>query len=163
MTHVWSIICNIFTYVLTHFPDGSDGKEPDCNETDPGSIPWIDRRREWQPTPVFLPGEFYGQRRLPGYSLWGCKESDTAERLTHHNENIDPQNDYYNKEYEYIYYPHFSYAPLNPSLSLLPSTSPLPQTQANCTVTTGYFAFSRILNKWNHTVCFFFLFFFFFA
>ena len=24
-------------------------------------IPW---RREWQPTPVFLPGEFHGQRRL---------------------------------------------------------------------------------------------------
>ena len=42
-------------------------------------IPW---RREWQPTPVFLPGEFHGQRSLGGYSLWGCKESDMAERLT---------------------------------------------------------------------------------
>ena len=40
-------------------------------------------RREWQPTPVFLPGEFHGQRSLAGYSPWGCKESDTAERLTH--------------------------------------------------------------------------------
>ena len=29
-----------------------------------GKIPW---RREWQPTPVFLPGEFYGQRSLVGY------------------------------------------------------------------------------------------------
>ena len=29
-------------------------------------IPW---RRTWQPTPVFLPGEFHGQRRLVGYSL----------------------------------------------------------------------------------------------
>ena len=67
-------------------------------------MPW---RRKWQPTPIFLPGEFYGQRRLAGYSPWGCKESDTAERLTHHNKNIDPQNDYYNKEYEYTYYPHF--------------------------------------------------------
>ena len=27
-------------------------------------------RREWQPTPVFLPGESHGQRSLAGYSLW---------------------------------------------------------------------------------------------
>ena len=33
----------------------------------------------WQPTPVFLPGEFHGQRSLVGYSPWGHKESDTAE------------------------------------------------------------------------------------
>ena len=25
-------------------------------------------RRKWQPTPVFLPGEFHGQRSLVGYS-----------------------------------------------------------------------------------------------
>ena len=35
-------------------------------------IPW---RREWQPTPVFLPGELHGQRSLVGYISWGCKES----------------------------------------------------------------------------------------
>ena len=40
-------------------------------------------RREWQPTPVFLPGELHGQRRLVGYSPWGCKESDMTKRLTH--------------------------------------------------------------------------------
>ena len=28
------------------------------------------------PTPVFLLGEFHGQRRLAGYSPWGRKESD---------------------------------------------------------------------------------------
>ena len=39
-------------------------------------------RREWQPTPVFLPGEFHGQRSLVGYSPWGCKELDTTEPLT---------------------------------------------------------------------------------
>ena len=38
-------------------------------------IPW---RREWQPTPIFLPGEFHGQRSLAGYSPWGYKESDTT-------------------------------------------------------------------------------------
>ena len=30
-----------------------------------------------QPTPVFLPGKFHGQRRLAGCSPWGRKESDT--------------------------------------------------------------------------------------
>ena len=43
-------------------------------------IPW---RREWLPTPVFLPGEFHGQRSLAGYTPWGLKELDTAEGLTH--------------------------------------------------------------------------------
>ena len=42
-------------------------------------------RREWQPTPVLLPGESHGQRRLAGYSPWGLKESDTTEQLTHYN------------------------------------------------------------------------------
>ena len=36
--------------------------------------PW---RRKWQPTPVFLPGKFHGQRSLAGYNWWGCK-SDTT-------------------------------------------------------------------------------------
>ena len=34
-------------------------------------IPW---RREWLPTPIFLPGEFQGQRSLAVYSPWGHKE-----------------------------------------------------------------------------------------
>ena len=29
--------------------------------------------------PVFMPGEFHGQRSLAGYSPWGCKELDTTE------------------------------------------------------------------------------------
>ena len=39
------------------------------------------RRRQWQPTPVLLPGKSYGRRSLIGCSPWGCKESDTTERL----------------------------------------------------------------------------------
>ena len=39
-------------------------------------IPW---RREWQPTPVFLRGEFHGQRSLIGYSPWDHKALDTTE------------------------------------------------------------------------------------
>ena len=31
------------------------------------------------PTPVFLPGEFYGQRSMVGYSPWGHRESDMTE------------------------------------------------------------------------------------
>ena len=33
-------------------------------------------------TPVFLPGESHGQRRLADYSPWRCKESDMIEWLT---------------------------------------------------------------------------------
>ena len=44
-----------------------------------GKIPW---RRNWQPTPVFLPGEFHRQRSLAGYSSWGGKELDTTNQLT---------------------------------------------------------------------------------
>ena len=43
-------------------------------------IPW---RRTWQPTPLFLPGEFHGQRSLVGYSPWHRKESDTTEKTWH--------------------------------------------------------------------------------
>ena len=42
----------------------------------------IPRRREWQPTLVFLPGKSHGQRSLAGYSPWGREETDTTERLT---------------------------------------------------------------------------------
>ena len=30
------------------------------------------RRRQWQPTPVLLPGKSHGRRSLVGYSPWGC-------------------------------------------------------------------------------------------
>ena len=34
------------------------------------------------PTPVFLPGEFQGQRSLVGYSPWDYEESEMTECLT---------------------------------------------------------------------------------
>ena len=37
------------------------------------------RRRQWQPTPVFLPGESQGWGSLVGCHLWGDTESDTTE------------------------------------------------------------------------------------
>ena len=48
--------------------------------------PWVGKihwRRDLLTTPVFLPGEFRGQRSLVGYSPWDCKESDTTEQLAH--------------------------------------------------------------------------------
>ena len=38
-------------------------------------------RRQWQPTPVFLPGKSHGRRSLVGCSPWGLEESDTTEWL----------------------------------------------------------------------------------
>ena len=35
-----------------------------------------------QPTPVFLPGKYHGQRSLAGWSLWGHKESDISKQQT---------------------------------------------------------------------------------
>ena len=67
------------------FPGSASGKEPACQcrrhkrrEFDPWvrKIPWS---RAWQPTPVFLPGEFCVQRSLAGYGPWGRKESDMTE------------------------------------------------------------------------------------
>ena len=53
------------------------------------SLSWEDpnpspnpRRRKWQPTSVFLPGDFHGQRSPLGCSPWGCKELNMSEWLT---------------------------------------------------------------------------------
>ena len=43
-----------------------------------GKIPWS---RKWQPTPVFLPGEFHEQKSKAGYSPWGRKASDTTKHI----------------------------------------------------------------------------------
>jgi len=53
---------------VTHF---GDFKESACQFGDAGPIRGLGRfpwRRKWQPTPVFLPGKFHGQRNLVGYS-----------------------------------------------------------------------------------------------
>ena len=51
-----------------------------------GSIPGSGRSPEGghgNPlTPVFLPGESYGQRSMVGYSPWGHKEEDPTEQLS---------------------------------------------------------------------------------
>ena len=66
-------------FVIVHggswgFPGDSESKESACNARDPGFDPWVGKipwRREWQPTPVFLPGEFHGQRSLTRNEVHG--------------------------------------------------------------------------------------------
>ena len=48
-------------------PGDSDGKRIYLQYRRPGFNPWVGKipwRREWPPTPVFLPGEFHRQRSL---------------------------------------------------------------------------------------------------
>ena len=50
----------------------------------PGFDPWVEKiawRWKWQPTAVFSPGEFHGQRSLADYRPWGHKESDMTEQI----------------------------------------------------------------------------------
>jgi len=49
--------------------------------------PWVGKilwRREWQPTPVFLPGKAQEQRSLAGFSPWVHKELHTTKQLNTH-------------------------------------------------------------------------------
>ena len=64
------------------FPDGSDDTESSLQCRRPQFDPWtakIPWRREGQPTPVFLPGEFHGQRSLAGYSLWDHRQTQLSD------------------------------------------------------------------------------------
>ena len=45
-----------------------------------GEIPW---RRAWQPTSIFLPGDFHEQKSLVGYSPWCHKQLDMTEATEH--------------------------------------------------------------------------------
>ena len=66
----------LFKYtVLLGFPGGASGKITHLSMQEtwemPGSISWVGKilwRRGWQPTSVFLPGEFHEKRSLAGYS-----------------------------------------------------------------------------------------------
>ena len=74
-----SHICN-FLLAMGNIADNPwwlSGKESTCPYRRHGFDPWVMKipwRRQWQPTPVFLPGEFHRQRSLAGHSPWGCKE-----------------------------------------------------------------------------------------
>ena len=60
------------------------GIEPRSPALQADSLPAEPPGKNWQPTPVFLPGESHGQRSLVGYSPWGHKELDTTEQAHTH-------------------------------------------------------------------------------
>ena len=69
------------TVLETSLPGGASGKESRrCKRCrfDP-SVRKIHWRKEWQPTPVFLPGKFHGQISVLGDSPLGHKELDVTE------------------------------------------------------------------------------------
>ena len=67
--------------IIKGLPRWHRGKESTCNAGDARDVGLIPEsgRRKWQPTPVFLPGEFHGQRSLVGCSPQGHKELDMTE------------------------------------------------------------------------------------
>ena len=77
---------SLFSFSCLYFPGGANGKKPACQcrrHKRCGFDPWVGKTSwAWQPTPVFLPGEYHGQRNLAGYSSWGCRESDMTEATT---------------------------------------------------------------------------------
>ena len=78
VSHLTTLL-KIVVFCWLGFPGNSDGKEFFQERRRPRFDPWVGKipwRREWQPTPVFLPGEFHGER-----SLAGCS-SDATEQLT---------------------------------------------------------------------------------
>ena len=64
--------------ISNHTPLATKNKEKFCMGQNGN---W---RRQWHPTPVFLPGESHRWRSLVGYSPRGCKVSDMTERLHFH-------------------------------------------------------------------------------
>ena len=71
------------------FPGGTGGKESTCQcrrHKRHGFSPWVGKipwRRAWQPTSIFLPGEFHGQKSLVAYSPWCHKQLDMTEAAEH--------------------------------------------------------------------------------
>ena len=85
---LYVLLIHLFTpcyWSRMSFPGGSVviGSTYQCRRHQFSS--WVGKipcRREWQPTPVFLPRKFNGQGSLPGYRPRDCKESDTTEHST---------------------------------------------------------------------------------
>ena len=74
-------ILNVHLYMPRGLPSGSV-ERIHCQHRRHGIDPWVGKtpwRRKWQPTPVFLPGEFHGQRSLAATVHGVSEESDTTE------------------------------------------------------------------------------------
>ena len=72
--------------LILSFPGSSVVKNLLVSAGDMSSIPGLGRPPEegnGNPLQLFLPGKFYGQRSLVGFSPWGCRKSDTTEVTAH--------------------------------------------------------------------------------
>ena len=88
---MWRVytVCHRFLLppLIIDLPGGSDGEASAYNAGDLRWIPGSGRSSgegNGNPLQYYLPVRSHGQRSLIGYSLWGCKESDTTERLHFH-------------------------------------------------------------------------------
>ena len=66
-------------------PRWHSGKGPACHCRRRGFDTWVRKvpwGRKWQPTPVFSPGKFHGQRSLVGYNPCGQKETQLSDWAT---------------------------------------------------------------------------------
>ena len=87
---LFEIIPLICTQLFQDFAGDSDDKESACQcrrhkrSRFNLRVKQIPQRRKWQPTPVFLPGKFHGQKSLVGYSPWSCRESEAAHTFLIH-------------------------------------------------------------------------------
>ena len=83
---VWITLLKKYLFILSlGFPGGSDGKESSWNVGDLGLIPGLGRSPgggHGNPHQYSCLGNPHEQRSLGGYSPWGCKESDTTDRLS---------------------------------------------------------------------------------
>ena len=81
MSNWWKIRCRItwdfllLQNIISGFSGGSAEPTCQCRRRGFGKILW---RRAWQPRPVFLPGEFHGQRSLMGYISMGSRKRRTG-------------------------------------------------------------------------------------
>ena len=85
-SHLWKCVALDFFFFFYQTWMYLDGKEFSCNVGDLGSIPGSGRspaEGNGNNIPVFLPGEFHGQRSLMGYIPWDHEELNMTEQLTH--------------------------------------------------------------------------------
>ena len=67
--------------VLSNWQSGKESTYQCSRHRRQGFNPWVRKilcRRKWQPTPVFLPGKFYRQRSMEGYSSWGYRVGEDS-------------------------------------------------------------------------------------
>ena len=114
-----------------------------------GAYPW---KRKWPPTPVFLPGEFHGQRSLAGYSPWGHRVQhnwETEQALTcgcrhmqysHLTWPIDP----------HIVMKYFSFSSNNPTLDVYFAWSKYSYISF---LITGYCSYVTHFPIFYHNIC----------